>query len=489
MATDRFAQPIVALATPYASGALAVIRTSGVGAVEMVDALFSPRGRLAAADGYTVHHGRLVIPEGEWAGADSAPGEQGGEVLDEVLATVFRAPRSYTGEDSVEISCHGSPAGIDRILAALCAAGFRPAEPGEFTLRAFLAGKIDLTRAKAVQEIVSAQTREAHAMALQRLSGAVEERINDVKGRLVSLLAAIDIQLDYPEEETGEIVVPPESVREVEELLRSLLAGWRTGRIYQEGVRVAIAGRTNAGKSSLFNALLRQDRAIVSAIAGTTRDYLEAPISLSGVPARVFDTAGFRETIEEIESEGIRRSSEILDSADLVVWVVDASAGSPDASAGSPDASAGNADPVAGDADAAAEAAVIERLRADGRLVGAWNKVDLGDHGSPPAGFLPVSVKTGTGMDELLQALAHAVLPESLAWTGEPVIDSLRQKELLERALQALGHVREGLAEQVPVDTIALDMEEAVRALGEITGEVTSDDVLDAMFRGFCVGK
>lgn len=482
MATDRFAQPIVALATPYASGALAVIRTSGVGAVEMVDALFSPRGRLAAADGYTVHHGRLVIPEGEWAGADSAPGEQGGEVLDEVLATVFRAPRSYTGEDSVEISCHGSPAGIDRILAALCAAGFRPAEPGEFTLRAFLAGKIDLTRAEAVQEIVSAQTREAHAMALQRLSGAVEERINDVKGRLVSLLAAIDIQLDYPEEETGEIVVPPESVREVEELLRSLLAGWRTGRIYQEGVRVAIAGRTNAGKSSLFNALLRQDRAIVSAIAGTTRDYLEAPISLSGVPARIFDTAGFRETIEEIESEGIRRSSEILDSADLVVWVKDASTGSPVATAGSPVA-------TAGDADEAAEAAVIERLRAEGRLVGAWNKIDLGSDAAPPRGFLPVSVKTGAGMDALVQALSHAVLPESLAWTGEPVIDSLRQKELLERALQALGHVREGLSEQVPVDTIALDMEEAVRALGEITGEVTSDDVLDAMFRGFCVGK
>ncbi|TVQ98846.1 MAG: tRNA uridine-5-carboxymethylaminomethyl(34) synthesis GTPase MnmE [Spirochaetaceae bacterium] len=475
MATDRFAQPIVALATPYAAGALAVIRTSGAGAVEMVDALFSPRGRLAAAGGYTVHHGRLVQPTTDSGGKPGTGVAAGDEVLDEVLATVFRAPHSYTGEDSVEISCHGSPAGIDRILAALCAAGFRPADPGEFTLRAFLAGKIDLTRAEAVQEIVSAQTREAHAMALQRLSGAVEERINDVKGRLVSLLAAIDIQLDYPEEDTGEIVVPPESVREVEELLRSLLAGWRTGRIYQEGVRVAIAGRTNAGKSSLFNALLRQDRAIVSAIAGTTRDYLEAPISLSGVPARIFDTAGFRDTIEEIESEGIRRSGEILDSADLVVWVVDASTG--------------NADTVAGDADAAAEALVIERLRAEGRLVGAWNKVDLGAGGTPPPDFLPVSVKTGAGMDELLQALARTVLPESLAWTGEPVIDSLRQKELLERALQALGHVREGLAEQVPVDTIALDMEEAVRALGEITGEVTSDDVLDAMFRGFCVGK
>lgn len=440
----------------------------------MVGRLFRPAGRLEQAAGSTVHHGRIVHCAT-------------GETLDEVVVALYRAPRSYTGEDAVEIMCHGSVAGIERIMGALFAAGFRQAEAGEFTLRAFLAGKLDLTRAEAVREIVNAQTGEAHAMALQRLSGALEERINEVKGRLVTLLAAVDIQLDYPEEETGEIVIAPEVVIEAQDRIRALLAGYRTGRIYQEGARVAIAGRTNAGKSSLFNALLRQDRSIVSATAGTTRDYIESAVSVSGVPLRLFDTAGFRESSEDIESEGIRRSEEILAAADLVLYVVDATCGVSET-----------------------ERQVVEELRAGGRLVGVWNKVDLlapaaadaasagpahtaratpaGPAAAPP-GFVPVSVATGAGIDALLDEVGRRVLPDSLAWHGEPVIDSLRQKQLLETALAALGHVLEGLAEGVPPDAVALDVEEALRALGEITGEVTTDEVLDAMFSGFCVGK
>ena len=473
MAEDQNAR-IAALATPWGSSAIAVIRTSGAGTIESIGQLFRPAGRLEEAAGNTVHHGRILHPATR-------------EVLDEVMVALYRAPRSYTGEDAVEIMCHGSVAGIERIMGALFDAGFRQAEPGEFTLRAFLAGKLDLTRAEAVREIVNAQTGEAHAMALQRLAGALEERINEVKGRLVTLLAAVDIQLDYPEEETGEIVIAPEVVVEAQDRIRALLAGYRTGRIYQEGARVAIAGRTNAGKSSLFNALLRQDRSIVSEKAGTTRDYIESAVSVSGVPLRLFDTAGFRESSEDIESEGIRRSQAMLAAADLVLYVVDATCGPTEA-----------------------EQLVVEELRSAGRLVGVWNKVDLldpaafsGDHAAargnhaaaplpapaPPPGFVPVSVTTGAGIEALLDEIGRRVLPDSLAWRGEPVIDSLRQKQLLETALEALGHVLEGLAEGVPADAVALDVEEALRALGEITGEVTTDEVLDAMFSGFCVGK
>lgn len=446
-------QPIAALATAWGSSAIAVIRTSGPGSIELIDRLFEPPGRLATAGGNTVHHGILLEPRTR-------------AQLDEVLVSIFRAPRSYTGEDAAEIMCHGSTAGVERILAALFAAGFRQAEPGEFTMRAFLAGKLDLTRAEAVREIVGARTAESHAMALQRLSGALEERINAIKGRLVTLLAAVDIQLDYPEEESGEVVIAPEVVIEIRDSIRGLLASYRTGRIYQEGVRVAIAGPSNAGKSSLFNELLRQDRSIVSAIAGTTRDYIESPIAVAGVPVRLYDTAGFRESNEQIESEGMRRSREILDAAELVLYVIDATEGV-----------------------APHQREVIEALRDSGRLVGVWNKVDLPGAADAPAGFAAVSVATGGGLERLVEIIGERILPDSLAWTGEPVIDSLRQKQLLETAHQALGHVLEGLADQVPVDAVALDAEEALRALGEITGEVTTADVLDAMFSGFCVGK
>ncbi len=452
---DHQNPPITALATPWGSSAIAVIRCSGLGAIELVDRIFLPAGKLASAAANSVHHGFLVDPDSRVR-------------LDEVMVVLLRAPGSYTGEDTVEVMCHGSTAGIQRILALLLAIGFRQAEPGEFTLRAFMAGKLDLTRAEAVNEIVSARTAESHEMALQRLSGALEQRINAIKARLVTLLAAVDIQLDYPEEDSGEVVIAPEAVVEVRDKIRELLASYRTGRIYQQGVRVAIAGRTNAGKSSLFNELLRQDRSIVSETAGTTRDYIESTIALAGVPVRLYDTAGFRDSSERVETEGMRRSREILDAADLVLYVIDAGEGVHDS-----------------------EPAMLQQLRESGRLVGVWNKIDLpaaGAHAAPH-GFAAVSLNTGQGLPQLIELICERILPASLTWNGEPVIDSLRQKQLLEAADSALGHVLEGLAMQIPVDAVALDVEEALHSLGAITGEVTTEDVLSAMFAGFCVGK
>lgn len=444
---------IAALATPMASSALAVIRTSGSGTIDAVARLAERERQVTDSPGGRVILTRLRDP------ADDTP-------LDEVLLTVFRAPASYTGEDVVEISCHGNPAGIRRILAVLLRSGFRPAHPGEFTMRAFLAGKLDLTRAEAVNEIVAAQTARGHQMALGRLGGTVSRAIGVVRQRLVAVMAAVAVQLDYPDEDTGEVVIPPETIGDARGRLERLAATYRTGRLYQEGVRVAIIGAPNAGKSTLFNALLREERAIVSATPGTTRDYIQARIDLDGVPVELYDTAGLRASEEEIESEGIRRTRTVAEAADLVVHVVDASSGTADGL----------------QTGAGAVTGTTRRLT-------AWNKIDLGAAASAPRGSYPISAFTGDGIDALLEGILAAIRPGEHGMSGEAVIDSLRQKELLERGAAALAEVERGIEASMPLDAIAVDLQEALAAIGEITGEVTSEEILDAVFGGFCVGK
>jgi tRNA modification GTPase len=446
---------IVAPATPWGVSALAVLRASGPGAVAAVARICENPRRIAEAPGNSLRRALLVDPESD-------------EVLDDAVLGIYRAPHSYTGEESVEIFCHGSPPGMRRILATLYRVGFRPADPGEFTLRAFLAGKIDLTRAEAVHEIVQAQTARGHEMALARLGGSIEAAIDESKGALVQIMAAVAVQLDYPEEDTGEVVIPPETVATARRRLAELAETYRTGRLFQEGARVALAGRTNAGKSSLFNALLREERSIVSATHGTTRDYIESRLDLAGIPVLLYDTAGLRMTEESIEGEGIRRTRNLLENADLVVYVVDGSRG---------------LDPEDREALAAAPGA-------GGReVIPVWNKIDDPSGGTPPEGFVPVSATTYQGIEKLVARIVAALTPDRTYREGSPVIDSLRQKNLLERAVEALGHVEEGLAAGFPVDVISLDLQEAINALGEITGEVTSEDILDAVFGGFCLGK
>ncbi len=467
---------IAALATPYGVSALAVIRTSGPGSVEAVAALCDNPESVRESAGGRMKRVLLLDPEAD-------------QVLDEVMLGIFRAPHSYTGEDSVEIFCHGSPPGIRRILSVLYRNGFRPAEPGEFTLRAFMAGKVDLTRAEAVHEIVQAQTATSHEMALARLGGSIEAAIEESKQDLVQIMAAVTVQLDYPEEDTGEIIIPPKRIATARTRLQELADTYRTGRLYQEGARVALAGRTNAGKSSLFNAFLKEDRSIVSETHGTTRDYIESHLDLDGIPIHLYDTAGLRTTEESIEGEGIRRTRSVLEGADLVIYVVDSTVGL-----------------------TAEDTAVIDANRE--RLVVAWNKIDqpesrpvpvpeaaldshalpnrvpaLGALGALQVSAFPLSAQTLRGMDQLISHIIGELTPERSYREGSPVIDSLRQKNLLERATAALGEVEAGLAAGYPVDAVSLDLQEAINALGEITGEVTSEDILDAVFGGFCLGK
>jgi len=446
---------IAALATPWGVSALATVRVSGPGSLARLAPLFEPAGALAAAGGRCTVHGRLLDPEA------------GGEVVDEVLLVVYRAPRGFTGEEGAEIFTHGSPAIVRRVLSLLSRAGFRQAGPGEFTLRAFLNGKLDLTQAEAVNEVVRARTDRARALALHRLAGSIEGRIRELKEQLLGFQAAVEVRIDYPEDDLAPELAPAGELEACESALAGLAATYRVGRIYQEGVSAVLAGRTNSGKSTLFNRLLREDRAIVSEEHGTTRDYLEGTIALEGIPVRLLDTAGYREAGSAVEREGMRRTDAVLRGAELVLYLVDGSEGLDEL-----------------------DRAHLEKLAAGGgQLIRVWTKSDLAAP-SAPEGFLPVSAASGAGIEELCRLMAERALDGAGVQAGEAaVIDSQRQKELLERSLAAFRGFRRGLAAGLPLDVLAVDLREALDALGEITGEVATQDILQKIFSTFCVGK
>lgn len=444
---------IAALATPWGTSALALIRASGPGCIEQLTALFRPASKLAAAEGNTTVHGVLVDPETE-------------EPLDEVIVLVFRSPRSYTGEDGFDITCHGSLPGVSAILDAMRRAGYRDAAPGEFTFRAFLNRKMDLTRAEAVREIVDSKSRKAHVMALMRLSGSIEKRVEKLRERLLSLSARIELILDYPDDELDEEPeVDTGPLKSVIGDLEALLATFRTGRLYQEGVRVSISGRTNAGKSSLFNLFLREDRSIVSESHGTTRDYIESWISIRGIPVSLFDTAGLRAGSDPVEEEGIRRTGRIMDAADLVLYLVDAAEGVNDD-----------------------DRKILEDPKMSHRCIPVWNKIDVASQ-LAPAGFVPLCTVSGEGFAALEDAIVEHFLGNTAAGGDAPVIDSQRQKQAIETALTALTLVERGIATSIPLDAVATDLKDALDAFSELSGEITSAEVLETMFSQFCVGK
>lgn len=442
--------PIAALATPAASSALAVIRVSGRGSLELLSSMVSRRFDPAAAQGHSIH--RCVLRDGE-------------ENVDEVLMAVYKSPKSYTGEDGAEIFCHGSLPVIQRLLAVLTRSGFRPAGPGEFTQRAFLNGRMGLTQAEAVNEIVRARTDRARGLALQRLGGAIESRIRQARDALVDVRASLEVLIDSPEDQADESM-DTARLDDAARMLEALVSTYHQGRVYQEGVSVAIAGATNSGKSSLFNLLLRQDRAIVSETHGTTRDWLEGTAAIGGIPVRLFDTAGLRLTSDPLEREGMRRTREVIDAAETVVYLVDGTRGVD-----------------------AADGALIDGWAGAAPLILAWNKSDLPAALPTPKGFLTVSAVTGNGLDALERAICAAALGGEPVDGGEPLVDSQRQHDLLSRALHGLERLRSAHAEGATPDLLAVDLADSLDALGEITGAVTSDEILDRMFSRFCVGK
>ncbi|MBO7431210.1 MAG: tRNA uridine-5-carboxymethylaminomethyl(34) synthesis GTPase MnmE [Spirochaetia bacterium] len=438
---------IAALATPWGESALAVIRTSGTGSIEKIASVFKGSKNLASLKGYSLVYGRLF---------------DGDSAVDEVVAGVYRAPKSYTGEDMVELFCHGSLPGVSAVLELLYKVGFRAAQPGEFTMRSFLNGKVDLTRAEAVNELISSKSRQAQKLALSRLSGSIFGAIDKAKHLLTDILAAVEIQLDYAEDEADpEAGFDMDKLDKASDILSRLAATYHVGKLYKEGIRIALAGRTNAGKSKLFNLFLKEDRSIVSDIRGTTRDYIESSVAVRGIPAVLIDTAGLRDSDDPVEAEGIKRSNMVIESADIILYLVDGTAG-----------------------ESQDDADFIKNHP----CIPLWNKTDICKMPAPE-GYIPISAVTGAGFDKLENAIFQRAAGDKLVDTGEAVIDSMRQKELIERSLDAIGKVKIGMAAQMPLDVVAVDLEDAVNALGELTGEITTSDILENMFSHFCVGK
>ena len=427
--------PICAIATPLGKGAIGVVRLSGEGALEIAARVW--RGK----DPRRLKGGRFTLGE--------VVDPKTGEAIDQALLLVFRAPRSYTGEDLVEFQTHGSLAVLRRVMEVLVAEGARPAGRGEFTFRAYMNGKLDLAQAEAVLALIEAEGELARRQALRALEGALSRRIEALENRLLDLLAHIQALLDYPEEG----VEPLEAERTLREVLaevEALLAQAKASRLAQKGARLALIGAPNAGKSSLLNALLGYERALVSPIPGTTRDYLEAPLELFGIPLVAVDTAGVRETEDPVERMGVERALRIAEEADLVLYVVDRSQPKP----APPTLAWARTPEVATKSDVAP----------------AWEDPE----------FLPVSSLTGEGLGRLKEALREALLGRE----GGEVLLTERQVEALLRARERL---EEALA--LPEDLMGLALEEAARALALLTGKEVAEEVVARVFQNFCVGK
>ncbi|HYN87631.1 MAG TPA: tRNA uridine-5-carboxymethylaminomethyl(34) synthesis GTPase MnmE, partial [Ardenticatenaceae bacterium] len=455
---------IAGIATAMGEAGIGIVRISGPDARSILQRLFRPASQLEAREpeSHRLRYGWIADPGT-------------GATVDEVMAVWMRAPRSYTRQDVVEIHSHGGATPLRAVLALVLAAGARLAEPGEMTLRAFLNGRLDLAQAEAVLDVVRARTEAGLQVAQAQLGGALSDEIRDARARLLEVLAHLSALIDFPEDE-----VPPQTITpqldEAARLLEDLLRTADRGMLLREGLRVAIVGRPNVGKSSLLNRLLRHERAIVTDIPGTTRDMLEESLSIRGIPVVLADTAGIRETADVVEALGVARSRAALEQADLVLLVLDASA------------------PLA-DEDRDLAASVSGRP-----AIVVWNKLDLLDGGEPgenARGVLPnapqivVSARTGAGIEALEEQVWDLVLGgQALAATGrEALVSNPRHKAALRRALDHIQAARTGLEEGLPADFLTIDLTAAVNALGEITGETATEDLLDVIFSRFCIGK
>lgn len=460
-------EPIAAIATALAPAALGIIRCSGNGCIDLLSKLFSRPKALKDASANSIVYGWICTSE-----------QEGRKRVDEVLVSVFRAPKSFTGEDMAEISCHGGVAVVTAIYKLLLAHGFRAAERGEFTFRAYINGKTDLTKAEAVREIIDSKTDASRSRAAGRLSGDLYAAIDSIKKLLIDTLAAIEVEIEYPEDE--ETIADSFNTKDLEkaaEQLAFLAASWKSEKIYQDGARVVLCGRTNAGKSSLFNALLKEDRAIVSDIEGTTRDWIESWVSFDGIPARLFDTAGLRKTADVIEKRGVERTRDLSGDADVLLYLIDAASG------------------IHEDDRAFFEEAATKHAHIP--LVLVWNKADKVQHADSSTPAVPeahavttlaISAKQGTGIASLCAAVKAVLTRGNETNRTQTGLGSERQRAAVAEALERVQHAL-SLTSDYALDAVVQDIEDALDALGSVTGEVTPDDILESVFSHFCVGK
>ena len=499
-------EPISSIATALAPAALGIVRVSGKGCIDLVSKVFSRPKALLEAPGNTLVYGWILDKEGESlplartsllatpSSGEPTPRNAPGRI-DEVMLAVYRAPKSFTGEDMVEIFCHGGPAVVMAIQNLMLKSGFRQANRGEYTFRAFINGKTDLTRAEAVKEIIDSHTDVSRSHAAGRLAGSLFSEIDSIKKLIVDTLAAIEVEIEYPEdEETIADSFDRSDIELAASRLQSLEDSWRGEKLYQDGARVVLAGRTNAGKSSLFNAILKEERAIVSDIEGTTRDWLESWASINGIPVRLFDTAGLRQTSDVIEAQGVEISRSLVHDADVVLYLVDGTQGLNDEDRSfienckeplivvytkmdchvAPLLAMTTTSLDAGSSSLRAEA---PSLRAEGEAI-------------------HLSSKTGEGLSDLF-AKIYGLLTADFGSGGagsttertQAGLGSARQKEAVSAALESVRHALVSADDNYTLDAVVQDLEDALDALGEVTGDVTPDDVLGSIFANFCVGK
>jgi tRNA modification GTPase len=486
---------IAAIATPLGEGGLAVVRISGAEALVIADKSFQPVGKSSLkpsdAPTHTVHYGKIV---------------RGGKTIDEVMLSVLRAPRTFTREDTVEISCHGGILPAKLVLDTLLENGARSAEPGEFTRRAFLSGRIDLAQAEAVADLINSRTELALAAANEQLAGKLSQRINQLRDDLMHMLAHIEAHIDFPDED-----ISPDTKERLLERMESgvkfmdeLLSTANEGQILRRGIRAAIVGRPNAGKSSLLNQLLGHERAIVSHIPGTTRDTIEETANIRGLPVVFIDTAGLREARDEIEQEGIRRSRESLAKAEFILHVLDASEPLTDADeqyfaefAGKKRIFVRNKIDLPAklklNPDSLAQRGTSgERVGERGNLENELLSPSLssfGEEREKNLKILEVSCLSGQGIEALKDAI------KELAWSGEikaemlQVMVNSRHQEALNRARIATQRTIEALRDNLTLELVAMDLHIAVNAVGEIVGKTATEDLLDSIFSQFCIGK
>lgn len=501
MNPDFTPDTICAQASAQGPGAISVIRISGPQSITTLDTVFkSVSGfKLSNASSHEMFYGAIVQPAG-------------GETIDEVMAAIFKAPHSYTGEDSAEIYCHGSDYIVSEIIKLLLAQGIRMAQPGEFTKRAFLNGKLDLAQAEAVADLIASETKAAHDVALTQMKGGFSDELKSMRTELVEIVSLMELELDFSEEdvEFADRIRLRQLLQKAQNHISRLISSFTLGNVIKNGVPVAIVGATNTGKSTLLNALLGEERAIVSEIAGTTRDTIEDTINIDGIIFRFIDTAGIRNTSETIEMIGIERTYAKMRQASIIILMLDAER---------PNDFAQNIDNLAVHLQNAATApstpsatgASSSASTSDRQIIILLNKSDLVPASTcsdylalieqlafsatastpsplPKPQILPISAKKKIGLDELTSLLSNSRKSLKTAHNGT-MVTNLRHYEALTEAQTALFRVREGLTTQIPTDLIAQDIREALYYIGTITGEVTTDEVLGTIFQKFCIGK
>ncbi|MDQ2776059.1 MAG: tRNA uridine-5-carboxymethylaminomethyl(34) synthesis GTPase MnmE [Acidobacteriota bacterium] len=443
---------IVAISTPLGRGGLGVVRLSGTRSREIATHILrfshEPRWR-------------------SWSSEMADLLDHSGNVIDQTVASFFEGPRSYTSDDVVEISCHGAPVVLNLCLERAVQHGARIAEPGEFTLRAYINGRIDLPQAEAVRDLIEATTVYQARVAAQQIEGSVSRRIGPIKEQLLELISLLEAGIDFAEDDIS-VAAPDEIIRRltpIQGALEALLATFSAGKLVYQGFTLAIAGRPNVGKSSLFNRLLEQNRAIVTDVPGTTRDLVSESTSFEGIPVKLVDTAGVRESQDLVERLGIERTYQAMADADLTLLVLDAASEMTEE-----------------------DRVLIEKLR-DRLPLLAGNKSDLGLKVTSVPGLLPVSATTGEGIPELRQAILKRLAPDGLATPESGSITSIRHESLLRESVEALGNARRAVEFQIPHEMLLLDLYAALRPIDAVTGATTADDILNRIFSTFCIGK